>query len=190
MKESLMKTFMVIGLCCIVGISLFFYSSKHTVAADGETEAVHLNSDVDKVLLTDELRILKDPEGELRIDDLVEPPYSWKFFPNEGGVPNGGLAADVYWLSFTVNSQSENRVWLLELANPSIDEAILYSPVPTGEYISEEFEKGISSSMDIHPHHHLVFDLNLMGGEASTYFLRVESKGAKYMPLTIWEHGA
>ena len=190
MKESLMKTFMVIGLCCIVGISLFFFSSKHTVAADGETEAVHLNSDVDKVLLTDELRILKDPEGELRIDDLVDPPYSWKFFPNEEGVPNGGLAADVYWLSFTVNSQSENRVWLLELANPSIDEAILYSPVPTGEYISEKFEKGISSSMDIHPHHHLVFDLNLMEAEASTYFLRVESKGAKYMPLTIWEHGA
>src|SRR5690606_29132281 len=120
-------------------------------------ETIYLSSDVDELLLTDELRILKDLEGDLRIDDLVVPPYSWKFISNEE-VPNGGLAKDVYWLSFTVKSQSEDRDWLLELANPSIDEAILYSPVPTGEYTSEKIEKGISRSTETHPHHHLIFD--------------------------------
>ncbi|MBD8013526.1 response regulator [Planococcus sp. Sa1BUA13] len=190
MKESLMKIFMVISLICILGISFFFYSSQYTIAVDSETETIYLSSDVDELLLTDELRILKDLEGDLRIDDLVVPPYSWKFISNEEEVPNGGLAKDVYWLSFTVKSQSEDRDWLLELANPSIDEAILYSPVPTGEYTSEKIEKGISRSTETHPHHHLIFDLNLSEAEASTYFLRVESKGAKYMPLTIWEHGA
>lgn len=190
MKESLMKIFMVISLCCILGISFVFYSSEYTTAADGETEAIHLSSDVEKVLLTDELRILKDSEGDLRISDLVEPPYSWKFASNEEGVPNGGLAEDVYWVSFTVKNQAKDQVWLLELANPFIDEAVLYSPVSTGEYTSEQFEKGVSSSTETHAHHHLVFDLNVLEAETSTYFLRVESKGAKYMPLTIWEHGA
>ena len=190
MKESLIKTFMVISLCCILGISFVFYSSERIIAADGEVETIRLSSDRKEFLLTNELQILKDADGNLEINDLLEPPYSWKFISNGKEVPNGGLAADVYWLSFTAETQSEDQVWLLELANPFIDEAILYSPVPTGEYTSEKFEKGISSSKQKHPHHHLVFDLRLLEGESSKFFLRVESKGAKYMPLTIWEHGA
>ena len=189
MKESLMKTSMIIGLCCFWGVSFFFLSIQETNAA-GETERITLSSEVDEFLLTDQLQILKDSAGTLQLTDLLQPPYSWKFISNEENVPNGGLSEDVYWLSFTVENQSEDREWLLELANPFIEEAILYSPDSSGGYSANPLGNGITSSEQAHPHRHFVFDLSPPAGEEGTFFLRIKSDGATHLPLTIWEHEA
>ena len=190
MKGSFIKTSMVISLCCFLGISFFFSSIEKTNAADGGTETVHLSPDVDELPLTGKLRVLKDSEGTLQIGDLLQPPYSWKFVSNEEGEPNGGLSTDVYWLSFTVEDPTEDQEWLLELANPFIDEAILYSPVSEGGYSAEKLGNAVSNSEQFHLHQHLIFDLSPLSGETSIFFMRVESQGAKHLPLTIWEHEA
>ena len=190
MKKSNLKTSIFIRICCVFWIFSFFLGVEKTAAETGDAGIVILNMEVDRVPLTADLQILKDTEGTFEIDELLQPPHNWKFVSNEKEIPNGGLSADVYWLSFTVEDQSEGQEWLLELANPSIEEAILYSPGPSGTFDVVQLGTAVSDSARVYPHHHLVFRLLPLEKAESTFFMRIESQGAMHLPLTIWEREA
>lgn len=190
MKESYRRTSIISRICCALWISFFFFATEKTAANNGDNDAVILTAEVDEIPLTTHLQILKDTEGTLEINELLQPPHSWNFSGNEKGVPNAGLNYEVYWLSFTVMDQSSGRQWLLELANPSIDKATLYSPEPSGEFAAVTVGNAISDSESAYFPQHPVFELFPLNKEQTTFFLRVESQGAMHLPLTIWEHKA
>lgn len=190
MKRSNRKTSIFIRICCVFWIFFFFTGIEKTTAETGDAGNIILNREVDKVPLTADLQILKDTEGEFEIDELLQPPHNWKFVSNEKGIPNGGISTAVYWLRFTVEDQSEGQEWLLELANPSVDEAILYSPDPSGKLNAVKLGTAVSDSAGAYPHYHLVFRLLPLEKTESTFFMRIESQGAMHLPLTIWEHEA
>ncbi|WP_040850613.1 7TM-DISM domain-containing protein [Planococcus halocryophilus] len=167
-----------------------FLETEKPISADSNKETIQLNDNITKISLSNNLQILKDPEGIYKLEELLEPPGSWKFVQNEKGVPNGGFSSDVYWIKFTVENDSENEEWLLELANTFIDKAILYSPEPSGEYSSSKLSNEQSDSEGVYSEHPPVFKLVLPNEVRNTFFMRVESQGGMHLPLTIWEHTA
>ncbi|MBT2571202.1 ATP-binding protein [Planococcus sp. ISL-110] len=190
MKESYRGTSIIGRICCALWISFFFLDSEKTIANTGDPTAAILTAEVEQMPLATHLQILEDTKGIYEIHELLQPPYSWKFSQNEKGIPNGGLASDVYWVSFTVMDQSDDRQWLLELANPSIDKATLYSPEPSGGLSAVTVGNAISDWGGIYSHRDPVFELLPLNEEETTFFLRVESEGAMHLPLTIWESEA
>ncbi|WP_394121498.1 ATP-binding protein [Planococcus donghaensis] len=190
MKGSNRKTSIFIRICCILWISFFFLAIGKTTAETGSGGAITLTEEVKEMPLIADLQILEDRQGTLEVDELQQPPHNWKFISNEEVIPNAGLSSAAYWLSFTVEDQSEGKEWLLELANPSIDEAILYSPVVSGGFDMVKLGTTVSNSEKAHPHHHLVFELLPLENAETTFFIRIESQGAMHLPLSIWEHEA
>jgi|GEM_PF-681772 len=190
MKKRHPKTSMIIQLFCVFWIFFFFLETEKTISANSSEGSTQLNSTISKISLSENLQILKDPEGTYEIEELLEPPGSWKFVQNEKSVPNGGFSSDVYWIRFTVENDSENEEWLLELANTFVDKAILYSPEPSGEHTSIVLSNGQSGSEGVYSEHPPVFKLILPNNSSNTFFMRVESQGGMHLPLTIWEHAA
>lgn len=187
MKESYRGISLVLGICCAVWISFFFLDIEKASAKTGDADAVILNNEIVELPLAAHLQILKDTEGTLQINELLQPPHNWKFVSNEKRIPTGGLADAVYWLRFTVTDQSTEQQWLLELANPSIDKATLYSPEPSGEFSTVSLGKAISESERAYRHPNPVFELLPQKEGETTFFLRVESQGAMHFPPKIWE---
>ncbi|ANU22603.1 ATP-binding protein [Planococcus donghaensis] len=190
MKKLHPKTSMMIQLFCVFWIVFFFLETEKTSSAENTKEIIQLDNNSSKVSLSESVQILKDTEGSYELDELVEPPESWKFVQNEEGVPNGGFSSDIYWIRFTVENTSKNEEWLLELANTFIDKAILYSPEPSGEYSSIQLSNDQSESEGVYSKHPPVFKLVLPNDGRNTFFMRVESQGAMHLPLTIWDHTA
>lgn len=190
MKRLYPKNTIIIGLCCVFWIFFFFLEIEESVSAYSENEAVQLNNRTSKVSLSENLQILVDREGTYTVEDLLNPPSSWNFVQNEGGVPNEGFSSDVYWIRFTVEDSSENKEWLLELANVFIDKAILYSPESSGKYSASRVEGGQTDSKGVYSEHPPVFELVVPNSGEHTFFMRVESQAGMHLPLKIWEQTA
>lgn len=191
MKKSNRKTSIVFRICCVFWISFFFFNSENTGKANTGNTLAALSTETDELPLAINLRILEDVEGKLEIEDLQQPPHDWNFIANEEGIPNAGLSDHVYWLSFTVQDESKGREWLLELANPFVTEAILYTPNPSGNFTAVKLGRNaLFDSERPYPYHQVVFELNPLDEGESTFFMRLDVKGAMYLPLTIWEHEA
>lgn len=190
MKESNRKASIFIRICCVFWISFFFLAAEKTFAETEGGGTLTLTAEVKEMPLIADLQILEDRRGTLKVDELLLPPHNWKFVSNEEAIPNVGLSSAVYWLSFTVEDQSEGQDWLLELANPSIEEAILYSPESSGGFDMVKLGSAVSDSEKAYPHHHLVFKLLPLETAETTFFMRIESQGAMHLPLTIWDHEA
>ncbi|TWT07187.1 response regulator [Planococcus sp. CPCC 101016] len=190
MKRSYRKTSILIRICCLFWISFLFFNIDKPAAVNDGNKPIFLNEEVDEIPLTTNLRILKDAEGTLEIEDLLKPPLNWNFVSNEKGIPNVGLSSDVYWLSFTVQDQSEDREWLLEVDNPFLDKVILYSPDDFGEFSAVQLDSTSSDAGESSFYYQPVFQLLPLKEGESTFFVRVESQEAMHLPLTIWEDEA
>jgi hypothetical protein len=78
------------------------------------------------VVLTDEqdgyplglhLEILKDPDGQLTIEQVASPEYDERFVPNHEKTPNLGYTDSAYWVRFRARNETAEthdwRHWLL-----------------------------------------------------------------------------
>lgn len=190
MKEFYQKTSIIVKVCCVFLVFFFFHDTEKIASTNDSEKVVLLSEEVEKKTLSKNLQILEDVEGTLSINDLQYPPYSWKFVLNENGIPNMGFSSDVYWLKFTVENRAETEEWLLELANPFLDKVILYSPEPSGGFSITEFGEAMSDSKNFYSNRSPVFKLPLLNKGENTFFMKIESQGVMYFPLTVWEHAA
>ncbi|ALS77974.1 response regulator receiver protein [Planococcus kocurii] len=190
MNNFYQKTSISVKVCCIF-LAFFFLSDTEKIASTNDSEKVVLLSEEDKKkTLSKNLQILEDVEGTLRISELQSPPYSWKFSLNENGIPNMGFSSDVYWVKFTIENRAETEEWLLELANPFLDHVVLYSPEPSGGFSITEFGETMSDSKKLYSSRSPVFKLPLLNKGENTFFMKIESQGVLYFPVTVWEHAA
>lgn len=188
MKESYRGISAAIGICFAIWISFFFLSTEKTSAAIGDT--VILNDEAEEISIAAHLQILKDTKGTLEVHELLQPPHNWKFVSTENGIPSGGVTPAVYWLRFTVNNQTNEKQWLLELTDLSIDKATLYSLEDSGTVSEGLLENTVASSREADLYQNTVFELLPMKEGDTTFFLRVQSQGMMDLSLTIWENEA
>lgn len=188
MKAAYLGISILIGICCALWISFLFSPAEETSAAVGE--AVILNNEVAEMPLTTHLQILRDANGTLEVKDLLQPPHNWNFVSPENEITNGVLTSAVYWLRFAVADRGSEQQWLLELANPSIDKATLYTVEPSGMISSVSLENAAAYGKRTNRYQYPVFELFPLTEGETTFFLRVESQGIMNFPVTIWERNA
>ena len=60
------------------------------------------------------LDILKDPSGQLTIDDVIQPKWASQFIKNEAKVPNFGFSKSSFWARVKVQNRTTNqKTWYL-----------------------------------------------------------------------------
>lgn len=149
---------------------------------------------VGSVHIIGEASVLVDTERDLTIEAVRAAEAAKRFRPlgSRSGDVSLGYSRAPHWLRFEVRAPypgtpAERTRWLLEVAYPSLDRVEFYvgdatEPLVAGDRLA-------FSSRPV-AHRHLVFPLDLLPGESTTVFLRVESEGSLTIPLVLWEEAA
>lgn len=152
--------------------------------------AVHIQEDMEKYVLHENMAILEDKEGELTIDEVSSPLFLQKFQLHKGGVPNYGYQKSVYWVRLEIENPLPSKEFVLEIPYAPHDSIVLYRQDHFGEY--KAFASG-----DLLPfserelnHRYVTYEITVPGEEVSTYYLRFESEGSLQLPLNLWEENA
>ncbi|MBU9713603.1 ATP-binding protein [Evansella tamaricis] len=171
--------FIILILFC----SPFSVTAFHgqTVEVSDETENVDLNMYMD---------LFEDEEKKWTIDEISSENFSDQFISNEETLPNYGYTSSVYWGRLQIkNLSAEEKNWLLELDNPTMDYVSIYLPTE-GSFTEKK-------SGDLFPfhqreleHRNFVFKVSTDSFETKTIYLRFETEGAMQLPLTLWNGDA
>jgi two-component system, sensor histidine kinase LadS len=139
--------------------------------------------------------VLEDHAGVLTIDNVSSPDYSGSFSPLRGHDLNAGLSSSVYWLRFSVRKEPDaglppefHREWLLSINWPLLTSVTLYLPpgiVRNDQWIAVERQSAKTDMSNTLPPRLLLFRLPDNLYETRTFYLRVASETALFVPATI-----
>ncbi|MBI5918823.1 MAG: EAL domain-containing protein [Nitrosomonadales bacterium] len=143
--------------------------------------------------LATHIEVLEDPTGRLNITqvDAAERRAAFRTALTASGTGlrdelNFGYSASTYWLRLEIAaSPAASERMLLEVAFPSLDHVTLYEHSPHGWGARETGDLLPFSSRPI-SHRNFVFPVQL-GGEAQTFYLRIQSEGTLTVPLRLWQ---
>ncbi len=139
------------------------------------------------------VEILKDPDGDLTIQQIVKKKNELPFKPSFSANPNLGLSGAVHWVRFRLRDHygyHPDRRWLLELDFPFADQAEMFIPAPGGGYEQETLGDRRKFSDRTWKHRSLIFTLGRVPENGADYYLRVEASGSLQLPLRIWTPAA
>lgn len=154
-----------------------------------QAEPLLLQPQVQHYLLKEHLQVLRDPVRRFTIDELLqgESHTQWQEEDKESSYPNFGITRDAIWLRLPVEQQQKATSWLLEIANPLLDQVDFYL-VKNGQVI-ERFITGDHYPFAQRPlsHRHLLFPLQLEVGSRYELWLRIGSDSSMKVQLHLWQ---
>ena len=170
------------------GISIFLaaicLASLASIAAPNPQQVI-LKQSSTKVELWPAVTILHDPEGKLRIEDVLAAPE--KFAEPQSAYASLGLRQKVVWLQIPVRVQSTLSVvgpWILDVDYTLLNRIDVY--VAAGK-VTQHAVLGNTqpdAHRPLHSRSHAVA-LALQPGVDYTLMLRVETIGAMILPITL-----
>lgn len=155
-----------------------------SASADVPLDVAH---DLRGVWLGAHMSVLEDPSGALTLSDVREPTSRSRFVPAHDDTPNFGFTRSAYWVRLEVdNSSSASRAWLLEVGYPQLDHVTLFVPRGPGGYEVRATGDMLPFGQRDLAYRNVVFTLEEPAHGSSTYYMRVDSRGAISLPLTAW----
>lgn len=151
--------------------------------------AVVLTDSLEKIKVDQSIFVLNDAKNAYSIEQVATPPIQWSFMPNDESIFNKGFTDDSYWIQFNILNQATDKKWLLELPLPSLNRAVLYTPLPNGKFAAKQLDDNVQIDEE-YLHQNMIFNLDFAGQETATFYLQVTPKGPLQLPLTIWEKAA
>lgn len=146
---------------------------------------VSLSSQAQRADLDEALSMVLLPSGTDRIPhDLRELPFA----PVKGNA-RAGFGKEVMWLRFTVQPQHADAAgrWWLEVGPAFTDDLALYADTPSGMQLLGQAGTEHPFAARPLPYRHGLFALQLPAEpQASTFYLRLESRTTRTARLTLW----
>ena len=150
-----------------------------------------LLADEEQRTLDNQVALLRDPSGQLTIDDVAAPSLQSRFVAQQHGVAQG-FTRDVVWLRIPLQRDAAApALWRLEVANAVIDDYRFYAPDGNGGY-TLILRAGDRQSFSDRPcrYRHPLFPVALPDDQQRVFYLRVESSTAIIFALRLWQPGA
>lgn len=164
-------------------------AGQWAAAQDGK---ISVGSD-SRVVVSPSFVYLEDPTGQLTIREVQEPTVESRFLPvaRGGKGTNFGNTNSIFWLRLQVQSAPDSPGnWLLEIANPPLDEIDLYSVGTDGRVTHQIGGDSKPFSQRSHPHRNHVLPVALEPGTSTMLYLRIASQGTVSAPTTLWQPDA
>lgn len=136
----------------------------------------------ENVTIKDAVYFIEDSSKSLKIEDVINSPQ-FKKVPTE--IPNFGTSNSYFWLKIDLKNITEQENYLLEVAQPGLDEVHLYyfdqqkqlQHATAGEYLP------FNKREIVDPNY--IFNIVLPKGESSSVYLKVFSRDFIQLPLLI-----
>ncbi|MGI5865106.1 MAG: 7TM diverse intracellular signaling domain-containing protein [Myxococcales bacterium] len=132
--------------------------------------------------------LLEDPTRALTIDEVAGGEVAesrWR--RSDADAPAMGASRSAWWVRMEVENRSESAErWLLEVGYPQLDHVDLYRPGHGGTLSVERSGDLLPYASRRVPASSFVFPLELAAGERQRLFLRVQTEGMLWLPLTLW----
>ena len=189
-KSQIIFLLLFFILVFIFLVSLSFepnQTSDHSVISN--SQPIILNSDNIKYPISLNLDILEDKSRKLTINEITSSAYSSQFFPNHQASPNLGFSSSNFWIRFLVKNQADEGIkWLLVLNDARMSYIDFYIPSQNQSgFIIKKTGKAFPFNTRDVSHHSFVFNLPIVPGEETTFYLRLNSLSPVYFPLDIWQ---
>lgn len=133
------------------------------------------------------LSVLRDPQGQLGIDQVAAPEMVDRFIPLSREL-TGGFSRDVVWLRLTLRRLPQTRPdWLIEIGQPFLDYIDLFVPRPGGGFIHREGgDRRPLSTRDV-PWRNFVFRIGPVDTVSEAIYLRIQSTSTLWVQMTLWD---
>ena len=143
--------------------------------------------------LSRELEYLPDPQGQLTLDDVLQPQNQSRFrrVAPFGPGANFGFSRSAYWLRVTLEvPQGLPTRWLLEIAYPPLDQVEVFAPGGASGWLRQVGGDALPFAHRAIPHRNHVFPVDLAPGTTSTIYLRLQSNSTLSAPVHLWQPDA
>ncbi|WP_372600097.1 7TM-DISM domain-containing protein [Amphritea sp.] len=130
------------------------------------------------------LDFYEDPSAALTVERVSGSDIT--FSPSQRDMPRFGFTQSAIWARLQVRNDSSRSEWWLDAGQPRAESVILYQRIPGGW---QEFRLGLAEPFDAHitDHRANLFNIIIPPGESRTLYLRVQSRTAISLPVTLWQ---
>jgi diguanylate cyclase (GGDEF)-like protein len=158
----------------------FVAHAEKILSLDAKSNVIRLEPFID---------VYKDTTGGATIAEILSHDGAASFSPaaNHGYELHFGYTDSAIWLRFRIKNDTQVRLpWLLELANPLLEDATLYAIRETGEIetthagVLEPFSRRLVNNRNF------IFPQTFDPGETKQFFVRVFTHGAAFMPFNVY----
>lgn len=161
------------------GVSLAYGST--VIKLQDHTHLEHIGSQV---------WYLKDAEGQLTIDDIMQGKADDQFFQVENDHANFGFDKSVYWIKFSVEYRSSKETipkdWWLEFEYQMLDRVDAYIVSADGSVVKSESGDQRRFKNNPFDFPHSLFHVPLLPQETKTIYVKVDSDSSIQLGLNIW----
>lgn len=112
------------------------------------------------------------------------------FQPTTTSVPNFGISKSNFWIKFTINNNTNQTDFLIDLSAATLDSVQLYRPNENGEYeVITTGDAYVFSNREFEDPNY-VFNVNILPKQSSTFFIKIKSNEAIQLPILFgnWQH--
>jgi len=134
------------------------------------------------------LKFLEDPDKSFTLDDIRSPKFAAQFKPSLQQPANFSITTSAYWVCVELHPLVQQS-WLLEISSPRLDRIDLYSVTPEGQELHKITGLMFPFKEREVAHQNFTFRLPLKQGVTSTFYMRVESSDAIFLPVRLWPEG-
>jgi two-component system NtrC family sensor kinase len=128
------------------------------------------------------VQVLEDNTNALKLSDVMN---SNNFKPYNKPVVNLGVSSSDFWIKFSIfNNSGENNL-VLDIAQPVLNIAELYTNNANGEYVVQQAGTSLPFEKRYYQHQNLIFNLKIPPHESRMIFLKVRSNIQIILPITV-----
>jgi signal transduction histidine kinase len=164
----------------LFGVGILALSLEATAQGRGV-----LTPEQDEYLMWTRLELVEDPSGAWKLEDVRALDASRWQAVEDDDVPSFGYTESAWWARFQVVNRVPEAVWVLEVANKSLDYVTLFTPTDSG-YAAQQVGDALPFNRRPVRHRNAVFNVSMPSSEVHTYYLRVASRGPVSLPVRIW----
>lgn len=175
-------------------ILAFFFGGTAT-AQSSKAPAITLSESTDQVILSKNIRYLKDESYELGIEEVASPALAEQFFEIDQDRANFSFSDAAYWLNFSLKARSSGgngpQQWWVKADYPLLDRVDVFVQNPTtGNMRQLELgdDRPIANNGLFIPF--AAFSLELAPGEQRELFIRVETSSSKQLGFQVFSSAA
>lgn len=159
------------------------------VVEAAEHGPVALQPGVPSLVLGPHASELRDPQGRLQIQDILQVSTAARFRPATRQIVNHGLTTDAYWYRLSLRNDPGSaalRDWVLEVGYPVLDWIDLHIVRTDGSIQVIRTGDRRLASPELIEHRNFAIPVRVDPGERIDLYLRVQTQGSHQVPLTLW----
>jgi len=126
--------------------------------------------------------VLEDKTNALTLSDVVQS-KDFKLYNKE--VINLGVSSSTFWIQFSILNNSNENNLLLDIAQPILNLAELYTINADGKFVVQKAGTSLPFGKRHYKHQNLIYNLNIPPHESKTFFLKAKSSTQIILPMTV-----